>query len=207
MNRWRLKQGDTADDARQSPAVEWLSFQDLAERLAAGQITEEDLILEEGASEWMAADSIVGLVRAAGRIRRERRTEGPMTPSENIPSENSAEDNITDRQKSGVRESSTRTESNSDQDQATSNIWNQRVPLRQLLSVVIPLAIVAALAWHSWSQASRFPVPSRATQKPAVWSLPVIGNVSTVEFILISLDILLVPIVLVIWFRNGTTKK
>ena len=65
--------------------------------VAKGEVV--GLLGPNGAGKTTSFYMIVGLVRAAGRIRRERRTEGPMTPSENIPSVNSAEDNIADRQK------------------------------------------------------------------------------------------------------------
>jgi hypothetical protein len=66
--RWRLKQDCSISAAAQDDTVEWLLFRDLAERLADGRISEEDLVLEHGTSEWIPADSIVGLVRAAGRM-------------------------------------------------------------------------------------------------------------------------------------------
>ena len=207
MNRWRLNQNDADDRAGQSRSVEWLSFQDLAERLAEGRISEEDLVLEEGSSESIPVDSIVGLVRAAGRIRRELQSQQPGTSVGPNPVIHPAGNDAAKFLEVRANEATGTPGHDSAQNTAEASVWNQRVSWQRLLLVAIPALIIAAFVWHSWSQASRFPVPARAAQRPVVWSLPVIGNVSTVEFILISLDILLVPVALVIWFRKGKTKE
>jgi len=205
--RWRLRQDDSNGAAAQDDIVEWLLFRDLAERLADGRISEEDLVLEHGTSEWIPADSIVGLVRAAGRIRRDLEARDVTASMHSTANGNIAVTTdvllpSTSREPEGsVSECDTHPSS------TTFCFLNQQVSPRRLLPVIVVFAIIGLLTWQYWSDSSRFPVPVHVAKRQVGRSMPLVGDKSTVELVVICLDFVLVSIGVAFWVRKWKSRK
>ncbi len=205
--RWRLKQDYSISGAAQDDTVEWLLFKDLAERLADGRISEEDLVLEHGTSEWIPADSIVGLVRAAGRIRRELKSHHVAASIHVTANDDVAVTTEVLRPSTGFEHKGSVSERDSHQSSTTFGLLNQQVSPQRLLPVIAVFAIIGLLTWQHWSNSDRFPVPAHMAKLPVRHSMPLIGGISTVELVVICLDFMLVSIGVVFWIRKWKSRK
>ena len=190
-------------------ANEPLTFEQLAQRLADGTLSETDLIRSETADHWQAADSVIGLSRAAEKLRLQRYEEpgdeAGSGPSAIAPagSESSRDQRIdattgaklrTDLVQAGTSKADLRT-------------GDRHTGIRPpaLIGILIICAVVAGLAWFGWSQwfeGQRFPRPAHLAPQSQPLSLPWIGPVSHFEIALLMFDAVALAAFAVWWFRS-----
>jgi len=193
MSVWRVK------SRTESPASEWLTFSQLAERLVDGRVDEADLVQCDSQGEWVSVDSIPGLLRTALQISR-MKSNGSLANAEDttgvLPSSGTSSDNADHETKLGE----VLTESTS-----TSLNVQQTAVLHRPLPAALTIGIVALIgggAWlvnEYWTQSRRFPVPRHVAERPSEWVLPILGPVSLWELILLIFDgIVLLPVI--VWF-------
>jgi hypothetical protein len=93
------------------------------------------------------------------------------------------------------------------QSSTTFGFLNQQVSPQRLLPVIVVFAIIGLLTWQYWSDSNRFPVPAHMAKHPVRHAMPLIGDISTVELVVICLDFVLVSIGVAFWIGKTRSRK
>lgn len=215
MSLWMLQSEDHANQP--------ISFEQLAALLADEAVHEWDLVRSADGFEWQSVDSVIGLCRAAGRIRSERtlRNAGAQTEAQGRTAESAKSADESLRLEAGEvphpRESGT---GNSQVAEAKVRATageptidpGVSMPMLTLTSRAVPptLAVVAGicvvgiiwLVWSMWQQSRRFPIPAHLQQQSQPWVVPLLGPVSGFEMSLLGFDAVAVLLFVTWWLRG-----
>ena len=172
-----------------------MTFDRLALLLAGGVVAGSDLVRNELESEWQPIESVIGLSRAADRLRVQAADDSIHQAEYSAADVSSHEprplaDSTSDRS-SQVPEPGTTSDATKTVPRSTS-FGRRPISIKLTLAALLATAVVGWLGWRQWHEARRFPVPAHVRQTSSEWSLPWIGVVSGLEVCLLAFDTVVV---------------
>ena len=200
MSRWILKTEISPDP---------MSFEQLAQLLADGGISETDLVRAEDNEHWQYVDSVIGLSRAAEKLRSTCRT--GIAPSACI-----ADSEVNTATASKVATSKTLgTATNgvsqfispAHKIQPSASVPAQRLSWLRVSVFCLGFGIAAWCGWSYWYESYRFPKPAYMAQNSEPLTLPWIGAVSGFQATLLAVDTVALIAFAVWWFRRNRGAK
>jgi hypothetical protein len=185
-SRWLVER-----DPAGSPAA---SFDQLAERWAAGELSDSDRVRMAGSDDWIRLDEVVGLQKAAAahQATRPRGVEATGRLAKTDDARSSFDSQTADLSTAVTTPEASR---------RANPAWQTKVPLTLLIPGSIMAVAAGWMMWRSWYESRRFPRPLHDRADPG-WNLPWIGPVSTLEAGLIAFDCVLLIIVAIFWHRR-----
>lgn len=208
MSLWILQSDGHADQP--------LSFERLAEMLADQIVHEWDQVRLADSSEWQSIDSVIGLCRAAGRLRAERALPNADPPieagqqsakltksadasllfdAEAVPGkQKSVSGKWRNDEAAAVTSRGSAMNGAASKPHAISPVWT--------MFVCLGLAVVGWLAWSMWYESRRFPLPAHLQKPSQPWILPILGPVSGLEISFLAFDSVAVLVFLVWRWRE-----
>jgi hypothetical protein len=199
MSRWILKSAANVQEP--------VSFQRLAQLLANGEIDENDEVRPDDSRTWQTVDSIIGLRRAADRLR----LSSPSTSVHAAESDTSPREVENETVRNGPM--IVRVPISSPPD------WNEADHARPLHDPVKPfsrwrvLLLIGAIGfvgwygWSHWTESRRFPTPSYLISRPQTFSLPFPRDVGLLEVTLLTADMTAVSAFGVWWFVSKRRSR
>lgn len=199
MSRWILQSAASDSDP--------ISFERLAQMLAQGVINETDLLRPEHGDDWQAVDSVIGLCRAADKLRSsnaacddskdcEAKVEGNVATEPSDRLSNSA------AQPSSVAVRAVAQGANGETAVSGREVPTKTVSWRRVSLLCIGLVMAGWCGWSYWIDSLRFPKPAHIANNPEPLMLPWIGAVSGFEVLMIAVDTIAVMTFVVWWFRS-----
>lgn len=197
MSRWILQ--STANDA------EPISFEQLAQMIAAGVVQETDIVRPEHAVDWQSIDSVVGLCRAADKFRLLSCSGGAaVAPGETAVVATSA--GVGGEASSAAVGTRTLKDRKTDvrliaESEAEQTKLSKPVAWTRVLTLCVIMALIAWGGWWVWMDGRRFPRPAHLTENAQPWTLPWLGPVNEFEIAMLAFDAVAVTTFFVWWFR------
>ena len=188
MSRWFLKS--------QPADVEPISFEDVARLLADGRLGETDQIRSEPNGDWQTADSVIGLLKAAQRLRAAHRP----------PMRNKIPRPLTIAKLAPLIAATPPVITKLSNLPAPAQVEKIDPPQRAQMAptAVLSLFVVGIcwFAWSWWQDANRFPLPLHLKNPSKPWELPLLGKLSGMESVLLVFDALGITMIGVWCFRT-----
>ena len=204
MSRWILQSGDGASGA--------ILFEQLAQMLADCVVAETDHVRPEQGGEWQSIDSVIGLCRAADKLRipgGERMDSGSNLDAHESARVVDAGPPIVEVPHATVRDTTESTVIRASV--ATINVAStamlprgpaKPVSLVRVLLLSASIGVAAWVCWSVWNESRRFPRPAHLTNSLQPWILPGIGAVSGLEAMMLAMDAIAIFVFLFWWFRT-----
>ncbi len=195
MSRWILQSAASGTDP--------ISFERLVQLLADETISETDLLRSEDQNYWQTVDSVIGLRRAAEKLRASNAAGAAADISicsELIP----PAPNVTPgslREVAVNRLHSTKTNKHA---VTRSDHVVPAKPLSwyRILALCGGICVAAWCCWSLWFESRRFPKPAHIANNPEPLILPWMGSVSGFEAILMTVDAVAILAFAIWWFRS-----
>ncbi len=197
MSRWILQ--SAASDS------EPISFEQLAQMIADEVVQETDLVRPEHTMDWQPIDSVVGLCRAADKLRLLSCSGGGAVAPVEIPVvANSG--GVGGEASSAAVGTRTLKDRKTDvrliaESEAEQTKLSKPVSWTRVLTLGVIMALIARGGWWVWMDGRRFPRPAHLTEHAQPWTLPWLGPVNEFEIAMLAFDAVAVTTFLVWWFR------
>jgi hypothetical protein len=177
-SHWRIKS---------DPADRCLTFEQLAQAVATGELTDTDLVQPDYSDDWHPVYSIPGLDQAVRRQTTPDQFSDSKSDSFNHDTPITTKDSSGDRQGLPVVNNG-----NSKARGQKRPPWTGK-PV-SLLSAGIVMGVLCLSGWKLWSwrmTSLRFPRPSRLQDTATGWWFPFIGQTTGLEFAFLCFDVVI----------------
>ena len=189
--------------------------------LVDGRLQDADHVRAEGGGDWQTLDSVIGLIRAADRLRSEaasqaaalgRNSNQPVGSGDPV---RSAGESKSDDSSISARDVTHSVSCDSDilvvqvplADEISVATMSRSISLARTIILSLVIGTVGWFGWSAWHESQRFPAPAHMRSRPAPWTLPLIGPVTGFEVSLLAFDVIALTMLSFWWLRSRRRAK